>query len=115
MRLTFNNDEIESLMSILEKGNKTLYANLALQIEQNNNRDISKKQNSTMRANKLKVDRSKKLIVDAINILRLEGQKINASTVSKKSGLSYITCTKYLKIFNSNMQKDTNEEDSKCN
>jgi len=59
-----------------------------------------KKQDTAKSALKVKVNRTKEKIQNAINLLRLQGQSINAYQVSKLSGVSYNTARKYLKESN---------------
>ena len=55
-----------------------------------------KKKESAKRASKIKADRAKEKIQNAINLLRLQGQPINAYQVAKLSGVAYNTAKKYL-------------------
>jgi len=59
-----------------------------------------KKQETAKSALKVKVSRTKEKIQNAINLLRLQGQPINAYQVAKLSGVSYNTARKYLKNSN---------------
>ena len=59
-----------------------------------------KKQDTAKEALKVKVSRTKEKIQNAINLLRLQGQQINAYQVAKLSGVSYNTARKYLKNSN---------------
>ena len=56
-----------------------------------------KKQDTAKNALKIKVSRTKEKIQNAINLLRLQGQPINAYQVAKLSGVAYNTARKYLK------------------
>jgi len=99
MRLTISDEQIKELLELLEE-DTSLYLYIKSEYEKELNKDKSKKINATKTANKSKIKRSKRLVQDAINILRLEGKKINANTVSKQAGINYITATKYLKLIN---------------
>ena len=96
MRLTLSDEQVLKLLKLLEKRNKVMYENILSQYNESKSKDLTSKQNATKQANLNKVNKSKRLVQDAINILLLEGKKINASTVSKQAGISYITATKYL-------------------
>jgi len=50
---------------------------------------------STSKATEIRMKRVKEKIVNAINLLRLEGKKITAYAVSKTSGVCYQTVKKY--------------------
>ena len=56
-----------------------------------------KQQNAAKNALKVKVSKTKEKIQNAINLLRLQGQPINAYQVAKISGVAYNTARKYLK------------------
>ena len=56
-----------------------------------------RKQDTAKNALKVKVSRTKEKIQNAINLLRLQGQPINAYQVAKLSGVAYNTARKYLK------------------
>ena len=56
-----------------------------------------KKVESAKRASKIKADRTKEKVINAINLLRLQGEKITPYKVAKISGVSYNTAKKYLK------------------
>ncbi len=56
-----------------------------------------KKQDTAKNALKIKISRTKEKIQNAINLLRLQGQPINAYQVAKLSGVAYNTARKYLK------------------
>jgi len=102
MRLTLSDNQMTALINSLEFTTKysDLLTYIKLEYEKELNKDKSKKVNATKLANKSKIDKSKKLVQDAINILNLEGKKINASTISKQAGINYNTASKYLKIIN---------------
>ena len=55
-----------------------------------------KKVESARRASKIKADRTKEKITNAVNLLRLQGEKITPYKVAKVAGVSYNTAKKYL-------------------
>jgi len=57
----------------------------------------NKKKESAKSALQVKVTRTKDKIQNAINLLRLQGERINPYQVSKLSGVAYNTARKYLK------------------
>jgi len=99
MRLTLSDKQIKDLLSLLQD-DTSLYLYIKSQYDKELNKDKSSKINATKLANKSKIDKSKRLVQDAVNILNLEGKKINASTVSKQAGINYNTASKYLKFIN---------------
>jgi Fic family protein len=56
-----------------------------------------KKVESAKRASKIKADRAKEKVINAINLLRLQGEEITPYKVAKITGISYNTAKKYLK------------------
>ena len=56
-----------------------------------------KKQDTAKNALKIKVSRTKEKIQNAVNLLKLQGQPINAYQVAKLSGVAYNTARKYFK------------------
>ena len=56
-----------------------------------------KKVESAKRASKIKAERTKEKVINAINLLRLQGEEITPYKVAKISGVSYNTAKKYLK------------------
>ena len=55
-----------------------------------------KKIESAKRASKIKADRTKEKVINAVNLLRLQGEKITPYKVAKTAGISYNTAKKYL-------------------
>jgi len=53
------------------------------------------KQKSAKRATVVRQERAKEKIRNAVNLLHLEGKKININSVSKESGVAYNTVKKY--------------------
>jgi len=58
-----------------------------------------KKQETAKNALKVKVNKTKDKIQNAINLLRLQGKPINPYQVAKLSGVAYNTARKYIKNF----------------
>jgi beta-phosphoglucomutase-like phosphatase (HAD superfamily) len=61
------------------------------------------KQNAAKKATKIRQERVKEKIQNAVNLLNLQGRKINVNSVSKEAGISYNTAKKYdflIKSFN---------------
>jgi len=56
-----------------------------------------KKIASAKRASKIKADKAKEKVINAVNLLRLQGEEITAYKVAKTAGISYNTAKKYLK------------------
>jgi Fic family protein len=56
-----------------------------------------KKVESAKRASKIKADRAKEKVINAVNLLRLQGEEITPYKVAKIAGISYNTAKKYLK------------------
>lgn len=101
MRLTFNENDIKllSLAVLKTYGDEhLLYINLSNQIKDNKNRDISKKAISAKNATKARQKKAKEKIENAINLLRLENEKISYYSIAKKAEVSYNTVKKYICI-----------------
>ena len=58
----------------------------------------AKKIESAKRASKIKAERAKEKVINAVNLLRLQGEEITPYKVAKTAGISYNTAKKYLKI-----------------
>ena len=52
---------------------------------------------SAKRASKIKADRTKEKVINAVNLLRLQGEEITPYKVAKTAQISYNTAKKYLK------------------
>ena len=55
-----------------------------------------KKIESAKRASKIKADKAKEKVINAVNLLRLQGEDITPYKVAKTAGISYNTAKKYL-------------------
>lgn len=95
MRLTLTDDEVMELMKSIAKSNYPLYSKIQKQYNDDINRDITKKQSSIQEATKSRERTAKAKILNAINILRLQGKEITPYAVTKESGCSYNTVKKY--------------------
>lgn len=99
MRLTFNTNQVKLISLALLKTYKKdsdIYISLQKQINDNKNRDISKKQKSTQKATQTRKEAAINKIENAVNLMRLENKKINVNSVSNESKVAYNTVKKYL-------------------
>ena len=55
-----------------------------------------KKIESAKRASKIKADKAKEKVINAVNLLRLQGEEITPYKVAKTAQISYNTAKKYL-------------------
>ena len=55
-----------------------------------------KKVESAKRASKIKADKAKEKVINAVNLLRLQGEEITPYKVAKTAQISYNTAKKYL-------------------
>ena len=55
-----------------------------------------KKIESAKRASRIKADRTKEKVINAVNLLRLQGEEITPYKVAKTANISYNTAKKYL-------------------
>ena len=55
-----------------------------------------KKVASAKKASEIKSKRAKEKVINAVNLLRLQGEEITAYKVAKTAGISYNTAKKYL-------------------
>ncbi len=55
-----------------------------------------KKVESAKRASKIKADKAREKVINAVNLLRLQGEEITPYKVAKTAGISYNTAKKYL-------------------
>jgi hypothetical protein len=59
----------------------------------------SSKRNATLKATDTRVKRAREKITNTVNLMRLEGKKINTNTVANASGVAYNTVKKYRYLF----------------
>ncbi|MFA6191812.1 MAG: hypothetical protein WC665_05605 [Sulfurimonas sp.] len=101
MRLTLTDNEYTEVKEALEQDNHLeLVKMLERKKEEFEGSITDKKRGATVVANQSRIKASKEKVQNAINILRMEGKKINASTVAKMAEINYNTATKYLKEMN---------------
>jgi F0F1-type ATP synthase membrane subunit b/b' len=94
MRITLNDKEIKTIQELLKNEHNDIYNKIKKQCE----KEVStKKRNATKKAIEARSNRAKQKIENAVNLMRLENEKINKNTVAKKAGVSYITVMKYYK------------------
>ena len=113
MRITINDDEAFLLTDAISKITMGHYDNLTKKelivldrvsdkIEDERRRETSpKKKKAMLIATNVRIEKAKKKIENAINILRMENRPITIYSVSKKSGVSYNTASKYSGLINS--------------
>jgi Fic family protein len=94
-------DSVITIPDKLIKELKTLDVNTANAINTLLDKGIrvtsKKKQEAAKNALKVKQTKTKEKIQSAINLLRLQGNNINAYQIAKISGVAYNTARKYLK------------------
>lgn len=64
-----------------------------------------KKRNATKKATDGRVKEAKLKIFNTINMMRLEGKKININSVAREAGVSYNTAKKYRAVIESEQKK----------
>ena len=113
MRITINDDEAFLLTNAISKITMGHYDNLTKKelivldrvsdkIEDERRRETSpKKKKAMLIATNARIEKAKKKIENAINILRMENRPITIYSVSKESGVSYNTASKYSGLINS--------------
>jgi len=75
-----------------------------------------KKIESAKRASNIKAERAKEKIINAVNLLRLQGEEITPYKVAKTAQISYNTAKKYLqKIMDHKWQSDSPTSSKKQN
>ncbi len=57
------------------------------------------KRNATKKATNTKIEIAKEKINNTINLMKLEGKKINVNSIAKNSGVAYNTVKKYRYLF----------------
>ena len=98
MRLTITHEEYIKLTEFLRKNDGYNEQEILIKARDAYLKSITiKKLNATQKAHKTKINTSIKKVENAINLLRMEGKKINANTISKTADITYKTASKYLK------------------
>ncbi|WP_457611292.1 hypothetical protein [Lutibacter sp.] len=105
MRLTLNKDDAISLMIALQNNDlKNILSNKIIEILNNIKNQIEKDLNTPVsytktkaaeQATKIRQQRAKEKICDAVNSLHSKNAKVNVNSVSKKSEVAYNTVKKY--------------------
>jgi len=114
MRITITDKESRLLIGAIEKitFNRSIGLSkeelmmldrLSDRILDENSRETTKAQTAAAKkATDTRVQRAKKKIESAINILRMEGRSITIYSVSKEAGVSYNTAIKYKDLIDAN-------------
>jgi len=112
MRITIDNNQamilIEAISKIgmrhyenLTKNELMIFDKLSDKIEYERKREVSpKKKKAMIEATNVRIRKAKEKIENAINILRMENRPITIYSVSKESGVSYNTASKYSDLIN---------------
>lgn len=99
MRLTFAEDEFKMIREYLYKNEAFDFVDLLDKKYEIYQQSItSKKRASTKKANQVQIEKSKKKIQDAINLLLLKNEKVTTYKISKEAGVSYNTVVKYYSV-----------------
>jgi len=110
VRITIDNNQamilIEAISKItmrhcenLTKKELIIFDKLSDKIEYEQKKEVSpKKKKAMIEATNARIRKAKEKIENAINILRMEDKPITIYSVSKKSGVSYNTVSKYSKL-----------------
>lgn len=113
MRITIDNNQAVLLVEAISKITMGHYANLTKdelmlfdrvsdKIYDEQRREISPKKKKAMkRATDERIKKAKSKIENSINILRMENRPITIYSVSKESGVSYNTASKYSELIKS--------------
>ena len=98
MRLTFSEEEFKKYFDLLKIVDTDLANDfLNKKIKAGEGR-TAKKREAAAKATEARTAKAKKKIENAMNILRMRGDKINYNTISKTAGVSYITVKKYITL-----------------
>ncbi|MCK4442701.1 MAG: hypothetical protein KAU90_11905 [Sulfurovaceae bacterium] len=112
MRITINDNQAALLIEAISKITMGHYDNLTKdevmtldkisdKIDDEQNREISpKKKKAMIEATNARIKKAKEKIENSINILRMENRPITIYSVSKESGVSYNTASKYSELIN---------------
>jgi predicted transposase YdaD len=110
MRITIDNSQAMILIEAISKITMRHYENLTKEelmtldrisdkIEDEQRREVSpKKKKAMIEATNARIQKAKEKIENAINILRMENRPITIYSVSKESGVSYNTASKYSEL-----------------
>ena len=96
MRLTLTDYEVASIVVILDNSGLEENKELAEKVRKQMTRPVKQsKRNATKKAIEVKKQQTQDKITNAVNLMRLEGEKITAYGVAKKAGISYNSAKKY--------------------
>jgi len=96
MRLTLTDYEVASIVVILDNSGLEENKELAEKVRKQMTRPVKQsKRNATKKAIEVKKQQTQDKITNAVNLMRLEGEKITAYSVAKKAGISYNSAKKY--------------------
>ena len=112
MRITIDNNQAALLVEViskiimrhyedLTKNELMILGKLSGKIDDEQRRVVSpKKKKAMIRATNARIQKAKEKIENSINILRMENRPITVYSVSKESGVSYNTASKYSELIN---------------
>lgn len=99
MRLTLTDDEVSKILTVLHYSEND-YTDLMEKIQEQWQRPIKQsKRDATIKATNTKIKITKDKIQNAVNLMRLEGEKMTPYSVAKKAGVSYNSAKKYSFLF----------------
>lgn len=101
MRITLSNAEAEILINTLVsiQNDNLIIMSISERIKSEMLKPISiKKVNATKKATETRTKKAKYKITNALNLMRLEGKKININSVAIEAEVSYNTAKKYKDI-----------------
>jgi len=96
MRLTLSKKEVLTILTQIQDPH--LQEKIQKQLDADEKRDRSKKSLSAQKATKIRSDRAKAKIQNAINLLRIENKKVSYYAIAQVSGVSYSTVKKYVNL-----------------
>lgn len=115
MRMTISWDDASDLRAIfnrviegieLEEKQKQLLLTFGGELETEMLKSPSfKKMNAPKKATETRVKNAKLKIFNALNMMRLEGRKINITAVAREAGVSYNTAKKYRAVIEAEKHK----------
>lgn len=92
--------DLKKLQEVFDPDALEMLELIAHQIREEATKFIStSKRNATLKATDIRVKRAREKITNAVNLMRLEGKKINTNSVANVSGVAYNTVKKYRYIF----------------
>lgn len=94
MRIAITEKEFDKLLE-LSAADKELSKKLLDEKKKFYNSITTNKRLATEKANELKIKRAKERVINSIEMMLINKDKINVNTVTKHSGLAYNTVKKY--------------------